>query len=425
MQIIKRKQSLYPSILFYILLLFIFFDGIRSNLIIGSYLSLVREATVALLFIYSLRKKMRCRYLGQEILLWPFYVYHIFVCIMTFLLPGYVQMSFVIRPFYVVIGILLFYNYENLTGKSYAYLLTLCTKIAVVFVFLDILFYFVRIPIFRPDTTWWGRISSGYPTMDVVTLAYSLLILLFYRNLKINDYVRTLCIIVVLVGMVVQFTGTGIVLIALILGCAIIYYLMSHKFKSNKYYFYCFVIICLVSGSALTYVSKNYSMEYRNGYFLIQNKLDILLGKETDINTLDIRKEQYIAEQRKMSGLEWFIGKSLANATNDGDALAHSRQTFMIEDQYNLNKICYGYLGFSLFILMIASIFLYFVRQKISVENKILLCLSVVVFAINSKTLISLVLFPNHMFFALLVGYGLKQSILNKLENDKTKRCII
>lgn len=407
---------MYPSILFYILLLFIFFDGIRSNLIIGSYLSLVREATVALLFIYSLRKKMRCRYWGREILLWPFYVYHIFVCIMTFILPGYVQMSFVIRPFYVLIGILLFYNYEKLTGKSYAYLFTLSTKIAVVFVCLDILFYFVRIPIFRPDTTWWGRISSGYPTMDVVTLAYSLLILLFYRNLKIKDYVRTLFIIVVIVGMIVQFTGTGIILIATILGCAIIYYIISHKFKTNKYYLYSIVILCLASGSVITYVSKNYPQEYRNGYYLFQNKLDILLGKETDINTLNIRKEQYIAEQRKMSGLELFIGKSLVNASNDGDALAHNRQTYMIEDQYNLNKICYGYIGFSLYLLMIASIFLYFAKQKISVENKILLCLSVVVFAINSKTLISLVLFPNHMFFALLVGYGLRLSNSKKFE---------
>lgn len=409
MSVVHRSSFKLPSLLFNILLVFMYFDGIRSNLVIGSYLSIFREIVLVILICYCLKRKNNTG-VSKNIMVWPFLWYHAFVCVMTFLLPGYVQPSFILKPFYLFFCILLFCNYENLTGRQYSSLFTKCAKMAVVFVIVDILFYFIRIPIFRPDTTWWGRISCGYPTMDIVTLAYSLIILLFYRGLKMNDYIRTLCIVIVVVGMIVQFTGTGLVLMAMILFSGLVYYLITHKLKANRYYLYSIVIFCLLSGSAIAYVAKTYPQEYRDGYMLMQNKLDILLGKETDVNTLEIRNEQYISEQRKMLSFEKYIGKSLVNATNDGDALSHKQHTYMIEDQYNLTKICYGYVGFSLFILMIASIFLYFVRQKISIECKILLCLSVVVFAINSKTLISLVLFPNYMFFALFVGYGLKLS---------------
>lgn len=421
---LNKRKFIFPNLLFNLLLVFIFFDGIRSNLIFGSYLTIARELFVAILFLYVLSVKKERTNWGK-ILLWPFYVYHIFVCIMTFILPGYVQLSFVVKPFYLLIGTFLFYHYEEITHKSFNALFTSLAKIAVVFVVVDVFFYFVRIPLFRPDTEWWGRISCGYPTMDVISLAYSFCVLLFYKDLQIKDYKRTLYIIIVLCGMIIQFTGTGIVLIVLIVISSIAYYLKYHNLHSNNIFIYVVVALCLSSGTIISYVAKKYPQEYKNGYLLMENKIDILMGNETDVNTLEIRKEQYVAEQRKMLKMEKYIGKSLVNATNDGYALAHNPQAFMIEDQYNLNKICYGYIGFSLFFLMLFSMFFYFLRQQISVENKILLCLSVVIFALNSKTLISLVLFPNYMFFALFVGYGLKCSNFKNLKNDKTKRSFL
>lgn len=142
----------------------------------------------------------------------------------------------------------------------------------------------------------------------------------------------------------------------------------------------------------------------------MQNKIDILLGNEVETNTMEIRQEQFTSKLRGMFPLEKAVGRSLINVTNDGEILSINRKTYMIEDQYSLCQICYGLIGLFLFILMVISVFFYFYSISIDFNSKVLLCLSIIVFIVNSKTLISLVLFPNSMFFALFMGYGLKLS---------------
>lgn len=407
---IKEKQFFIPRILFMLVTIFMVFDGIRSNLLFGGVLSIIRDLSLILLFAYSFIIKKKRIVFSRKLMLWPFFVYHVFVCLMTFLQPGYIQLSFMVKPFFILIGIFLFYHYESLTGKSYSYLFTKIVQIIFVFVICDILFYFIRIPIFKPDIGWWGRISCGYPTMDVITLSYGLILLMFYNKLQINVFWRVVYLIVVFVGFVVQFTGTGIVLLTIIISASLYFFAKTKYKKLYKFYIYFFVILFLFSGSSISYISKKYPQEYRSGLYLMQNKIDILLGNEVETNTMEVRQEQFSSKLRGMLPLERVIGRSLINVTNDGEVLSINRKTYMIEDQYSLCQICYGLIGLFLFILMVISVFFYFYSISIDFNSKVLLCLSIIVFIVNSKTLISLVLFPNIMFFALFMGYGLKLS---------------
>lgn len=416
----KVKCNVCCDMLFKIIIIFVFFDGIRSNLILGEYFSFLRELAIILLFLYA-RFVVGYRWPPiRKLYLYPFWGYHTFVCIATlfdFISGGKsIQFSILIKPYFFLVGIYLFYHYSSLTGKSIGYLFSYILKVAICFVIIDILFYFIPLPIFNRDEFWWGRISCGYPTMDVVTLAYALIIAIF-ANVNKGRIYMSFVILVLYVGMFAQYTGTGLVLLFVITVLAVIRMLFAKK-KQFVPFLISLIIAFSFGTSFLFYYSKKYPEQYNNGLFLVQNKLAILLGEDTEINTMDIRKDQYKKQQKLMSPLEAFIGKNYSNVSTDA-ALISKSKAYMIEDQYNLNKICMGYIGYFLFVVFILATFLFFVKLKINDGNlKIMLIISVMIFSLNSKTLISLALFPNYVFFSIFIALGL---IINKQNYEPNK----
>lgn len=414
------KSNTFCDILFKTIIIFVFFDGIRSNLIIGGYFSILREVAFIVLFLYA-RFALGYRWPPiRKLFLYPFLGYHTFICSVTILdmISGgkSLQLSILIKPYFFLVGIYLFYYYSALTGKNFESLFSYILKVAIFFVVIDILFYFIPLPIFNRDEFWWGRISCGYPTMDVVTLAYALIIAIF-ANVNKGRIFLVLGILVLYLGMFAQYTGTGLVLLIIITVVAIIgvFFTQSKRFMP---FLLALMITLSFGGSFLVYYSKQYPEQYNNGLYLFQNKLSILLGEQTETNTMDIRKEQYEKQQKMMPLFEKIIGKNYGNVSTDADFISKSN-AYMIEDQYNLNKICMGYIGYSLFIIFVLSTFVFFVRLKFKDCNlKIMLILSSVIFALNSKTLISLALFPNYVFFSLFLSLGL---IINNQDYEQNK----
>lgn len=389
--------------LFKLIVFFIFFDGIRSNSVFSSYLSMVREMTVAILIFECLFvRKYSVKKIYDKTLL-TFTAYHIFICVLTITLPGYVQLSFLLKPIVFGLSIYVFFYYRELTRRSYADLFTFSVYVSVVFVIFNTLCFFIPMP-FIGDLRWWGRISVGYPTMDVVTLAYALIILFFYPHLKINSVIKSVMIIIVSIGILLNFSGTGMVLLALIIATFICRNFI--KAGNKKVAFLTITICILFSMPILNYFKSNFYTEYRDGLILIENKIDILLGKEVDANTMEIRQEQYQKQAKGIPLIEKIIGKTLINASNDGSKL--SKGAFMIEDQYNHIFICYGYIGFALFIAIILSYIISIIKIRGELDIKIMLLLSAIIFALNSRTLLSLVLFPNYMFIAVFMAYTRK-----------------
>lgn len=403
----SAEQNRICYFLFQILGCFIFFDGVRSNLIGGNILTILREATVFCLLGYTLFIK---RYSLKDAITFDmalFFIYHAIVSLLSIGYQSNITASFVVKPFEFVIGVYLFYYFDQLTQRSYEEYLTYLVKVAIVFVVFNTIMYFYYVPIWEKWHPWWGRISCGYPTMDTISLAYILLVLIFYP-LDISPKKQTIMTVIVIIGLIIQFTGTGIVVLsAIFLLYTIFCFLPTTNKKHKKNLIIGCFVLTLLGGSFLSYIQEKFPDEYKNGEALILNKFAILTNSNdnTDANTMEIRELQYKKiEKRIDSEFQELIGVGLGNATNDSFRLKKIAGSYMIEDQYSLIKICYGYIGYFLYLLIPLSLGIKVLRSDMPIKMRFLFVGSCIVFLANSKTLVTLVLFPNFMFFPLFIS---------------------
>lgn len=395
--------------LFQLIAIFIFFDGIRSNLIGGNILTLFREGSIFYLFGYAVFKQKCSLKKIIPISILCYFFYHTIVSLVSISFQTNITMSFIIKPYEFLIAIYLFSHFQKLTHQTYDKYILFIIKTGIVFTILNTLLYFIYIPIWINYQKWWGRISCGYPTMDVITLAYTLLILLFYHKLKLNSFTRIFFTIVILIGYLLQFTGTGIVILGIIIPFTLIYYLFAPKKQPLKReILVTFGILILIAGSTISFAKLQFPQEYAQGEFLILNKIDILTGNvdEGDINTMAIREEQFNKVKERQNYLfEKVFGIGLGDATNDTDKLASIKSSFMIEDQYSLTQVCYGYIGLIFYILIPCCFALnVFLRKKLPQNMKFLFWGATIIFLANSKTLMPLILYPNYIYFAFFIA---------------------
>lgn len=391
--------------LFQLIAIFIFFDGIRSNLISGNILTLFREGSIFYLLGYAVFKQ-KCSFKKIiPISVLCYFLYHTIVSIISVSLQTNITISFIIKPYELLIAIYLFSHFQKLTNQTYEKYILFLVKTGVVFVVLNTVFYFIYIPIWKNYQMWWGRISCGYPTMDVITLSYTLLILLYYPNIKLKSITRIIFIIIILIGSILQFTGTGIVILGVILPFTLLYYIFSpNKQLLKREVLFTFSILLLIVGSTISFIKLHFPQEYAQGESLIFNKIDILTGNvdANDTNTLAIREEQFNKIKKRQNFLfEKIFGIGLGDATNDPEKLKNIKSSFMIEDQYNFTQVCYGYVGLILYILIPFCFIINIVlKKKLSLNTKFFFSGATLIFLSNSKTLILLTLFPNYMYFA-------------------------
>lgn len=408
---------------FQLIAIFIFFDGIRSNLIGGNILTLLREGSIFYLFGYAIFRQKKNFKKSIPTSIWYFFFYHTIICLFSISLQTNISLSFIIKPYEFLIAIYLFCNFPKLTHQTYEKYILFLIKTGVIFVILNTVLYFIYIPIWKSHQMWWGRISCGYPTMDVITLAYTLLILLYYPNLKLKSITRIIFIIIILIGCILQFTGTGIVILGIILPFTLLYYIFSPKKQLLKReVLFTFSILLLIAGSTISFIKLQFPQEYAQGEYLIFNKIDILTGNvdTNDANTLATREEQFKKIEKKQNYLfEKIFGIGLGNATNDTDKLASIKSSFMIEDQYSLAQVCYGYIGLIFYLFIpLGFMFNILLRKKLTMNIRCLFMGAIIIFLANSKTLIPLVLFPNYIYFPFFIAlFKQRQYLLKHTDN--------
>ena len=252
--------------LFQLIAIFIFFDGIRSNLIGGNILTLFREGSIFYLFGYAVFKQKCSLKKIIPISILCYFFYHTIVSLVSISFQTNITMSFIIKPYEFLIAIYLFSHFQKLTHQTYDKYILFIIKTGIVFTILNTLLYFIYIPIWINYQKWWGRISCGYPTMDVITLAYTLLILLFYHKLKLNSFTRIFFTIVILIGYLLQFTGTGIVILGIIIPFTLIYYLFAPKKQPLKReILVTFGILILIAGSTISFAKLQFPQGYAQG----------------------------------------------------------------------------------------------------------------------------------------------------------------
>lgn len=429
----KMKVSLsrFSNLLFHLIIVFIFFDGIRSNIIFNSYFSQLKEGAVLLLFLVVLKNndwKVSTAFLSIPLV--SFYFYHSLTGVMSLfdIISNNPRGITIFYKYYqfLLLGYSFFY-YTEVTRSSYRQLFRFIVIVSIVFVFVNSLLYFTQAPILINPRPWWGRFSVGYPTMDVVSLCYSLIAVLFI-DLGYSNFRRFFFTICLILGILLQVTGTGFFLLSIILLAALIYFTIIDRSKGSiilrRNIQYSLLVTTLLGGILIGFLKSNFGELFDSAIELAYSKMELLIKGESsndNWNTLEFRasQEEHAKKyQTSMKSIMFGIGFGRVNLNiND---LEERPDLIHVEDQYALNGVTYGFFGSFLFFAML--IYLsgrVLFNQQLTQRDKVIFLLFLGVFLANSKTLISLFLFSNMAFFALIYSYYTKithdvQLVINK-----------
>jgi len=317
--------------------------------------------------------------------------YHTVIVLCSLTQEGPITWSFAFRPYELIGLIFVFDNYRELTFHPYSRLIRLFINTAIVFGVINITLYYLPLPIWNRVFFWWGRISCGYPTMDVISLSYALVFLLHYKNLgwstpRVMLYAGLLSIFIIL-----NFSGSGSLLLLLILFLSV-FFRHSRKAAGRV-----LIVGCLIFAFGLMSLQQYFPREYSQGKTLLETKLKNLIGDNSaDTNTLEDRDKQFAKAQRRVeNSLVEILGIGINYATNDSEMLRRYKDSYMIENEYNLLRVCYGLVGLVVFIIFIIHMTL----TALNFRNIVGL-MGGGVFAVNSFTLIPFVLYPNVVLLA-------------------------
>ncbi len=393
-------ELLYSTILF-----FTVFDGVRDHFQYSKYLSVIRDCSIFLLaFIVVLKFK------------WHFNIFHVdsigmvlFVCavialpINIILTPEVVSYhKNLVRTYYpffdfVLLGrfanlfilIYLYSNYQKLTGNGYEKLFRKLLILSVGYVVWGVITYLIHVPLFafRP---WWGRISIGYPTMDAQVLCYAILAVLFI--VKMNSFKTFSFLMVIIIGIVMQSTATGIITLSFVTVFTILY---RKRISCNRKMLSLYLLLgagCIIA--LFIYLMARYGELFREFQYLIGYKLQEAFGLVGADESKSI-----MARQKQIHDIMQVYNNPFHLIFGAGSVLG-----YLVENQYVHMIRSFGYFGLVVFILWGSYLFVFGI-----VKNKglgYLMIANVVIFYLTSYSLITTYLTPIESCFALFYAFG-------------------
>lgn len=412
--------------LFQIIGFFIFFGALTGRSIFSMVGVLRVFAFLTLLFICLLHNK-ELRFFPKKnlskFLTVLFYLYFLFV--------GFLSIDAIIdstneggriyrQYFFLLVFIYEFVNFKKLTNRSLCQYLYFLITMAAAWVVINFLLYFIELPIWENYRPWVGRISNGYPTVDVICLCFALVFILLIENTLFSIRKRLIISFLIIIGIISQFSGTGSVALILIL---LVFFLLSlfsrdigSTLKKNFYLCVASLLIFISVGFGYFYTREPELTEAAMS--LITKKLGYFLGDDYDLpewgtrqwgDTMEMRNDQFesnIKHLRTVSDQVIGIGFNEVTMDNGG---ASKRNGIFIEDQYALNYISIGNLGSLLFILFVCAPlinWIKFYRNHIAGIAFGVLC--VVVFLLSCRTLITMASAQVEMFFGLIYAILLR-----------------
>ncbi|NDV96115.1 hypothetical protein D0T84_14510 [Dysgonomonas sp. 521] len=413
-------------LLFKVLIIFIFYDLILENSIFIKLMNVKYLCLILLLSSALLKKVKLSSFKIFNIGFILFYIYHIIIGIFSisgFLqygLPGFMVYK---QYFLLPVCIYLFSNFTKLTKVKYEQLYLFLIKTAVIYVFINTFLYLFELPIWTDYRPWWGRMTQGYPTIDVISLAYVLCALFLYKNIKISSTKRTFYSIIIILGLCILASGTGFLLMTLIIMATIYVSLLGGKnvvnIKKNIGYTSMFMLIIAIATISILELSKINSIDL---FKVAENRISIILGVDDNLgyNTLDMRAEQYD-----------FVKKSFLKSPFDqifgvGFGAVDYRSGYPIgriyvENQYGLNTVTSGIISNIFYILaFILSFWRIFRIINLDLDIRILGVLCPVIFSIASFTTVPIGSYSAVVSFSILYS-GLLSMVVDNLEYTKIK----
>lgn len=293
----------------------------------------------------------------------------------------------------------IFSIYENVTHDKYDNLLKYFIKLLVIFVILTPIIYFTSPFFMVAHFKQWGRINIGYPTMDAENLVIGITLMLFVFK---ERFLKALSVILFFIlGIFMQLTATGFATLGFILG----YYLFSFsKYKVNQK---SIIFIGILASIIISFIIAQYGDLLKDQLYLLNMKVNAILDPSTS-KGLSMRATEFHEHMQ-------YLDDPFSNFFGIGFKI-------YLENQYDWFRVGTGLLGFYGYILFLINIIIYgfFIRK----QDRNILFLSSVIFALTSYSLITLYLFPTEASYAMMIGYSLHlqrrykiAKISNRLQN--------
>lgn len=372
------------SYLYVLLIFFMVFDGVRDAFSFSSYLSILREGTIGLTFLLCLfmspcRFKLDYVSIGF-ILLGAVYIYGIFFTIE----PIYQSLYSISEPLSVLykhiqffMMLVVFSKIEVMTGRRIEHYMRLFVIFSVIYAIITPYIFF-HPPSFMIPRHWWGRIGIGYPTMDAQIFCYALVSVLYILNVRTLQY--NLAILALLAGVFMQATATGIATALVVLSLTFV------KDRNKIYKMIPALGIVIFAISTLLIV---FYQQLGDFYSLLIIKFNSLMnpgsGTSTEIRNMQLKVLDSLVDHD-------FYTKFFGIGTK-----------IYVENQYSFFKIAFGLFGFFafcyfIFVLIVESL-------KVNKEYGRVLFISIVVFCLTSKSLVSFYLYPIYGIFSFFIAY--------------------
>ena len=352
------KYNIFLNWLYKILVIYVFFNEILTKSIFEGLTSLKYLIFCYLVF-YLINKRNKVKFSLFSKGFKSLYLYILLIVIITlpsFLSVGLAGLGSLKNLLFLPLSIYLFTFYERITGKSFQSLITFIVKVAVAHVIINTFLYFVEIPIWKSFHPYWGRISQGYPTIDVVVLSFSLAICLMYSRLELKSATRVLFSFILVVGNILQASGTGVVMLVFIFLLAILLPLFQKNGKKSVRVPLVTLVIVGLSFSTASQIIKHVDESlYDSMYLSLQNRIAILTGSksEMDIDTMDVREHRRQGIKRFQTTIgEKVFGTGFAHIDMNPKNERLLGNTIFLEDQYSINMLTIGYVGNFLFYIV-------------------------------------------------------------------------
>ena len=263
------------------------------------------------------------------------------------------------------------FYYAPLFGCSIKQLLFFYAKVMLFYSILNPILYFLKLPIWN-SSGYWGRISVGYPTIDVVSYAIAIAIFLF-GNMKIHWAKQALASFIIASGIIMQVSGTGIVLLAVIFIFSIAFEISdkihgtSENLGKKILLLLALVAFSIPVGYGILYTQRPVLLQDMEWH--LENRLSLMLqgGQySSDVNTMDIRKDEYkIAEKEYQNELSLKIfGVGFGPVNFSPSTNVTSKKTVFLESQYHLTLFTSGFLGVAILLLAVAEIIIKAYKNK-------------------------------------------------------------
>lgn len=422
-------RTKYCRILFSIIIFFLVFDGVRSNILFNEFVSPLKELVIILLFIEVIHKQKQNIKL-TNILGVPMKFFFIYHCIVSFISLIFCDLHLIpnaILTFYkfslIFILSISFYFYERITYQPIEKLYKLIISFTIVYSILNIISVFIPLPIWKDNNMWFGRFSIGYPTADTITLCFSL-ILLLYNKLQLTKLRKILYILLIIFNIVMQVTGTALLLLPVIL-CLYIAIILKKKFlKSIITIFVCIISMAFIIPLIGSKFESTLGAQYENAKIVFNAKIqNFIEGEETDnLDSKSARINQYKNAQRFINNSIFhnIMGAGITHFTMDAKKLSKGHKFFHIENMFYLIRICYGIIGFTLYIAFFLNIFFKIIKAKIHFKEKTFLLSALAIILVPNLSLVSLYLIQIYGVMAFIIAYIAKnQTILTKKHYKK------